>query len=321
MDTHLEFDKPTAPLLSNMAQQFSGWLAVSGNVRDEDIRFRIDGRPVNVQLARRPDAERVFSRRYVVGWSFLVAPDVLYDHPRRTLCLDVWAGDRKIYARTYCKSKNLMPETHSSPLFFMHVPKTAGTALRTFIDYAFRDFPILLVYGDAPGIGAAVASTTYLEFTRTREIIFGHIDYTFVRAVREVNPKVVTVVRDPDQLVRSYLSFHPDPRPFFLDNPLVRHFSGNYSIPFGEVSAAHLDEAMRNIEADCYVLQQARLQEFADEVTGMFGMPRYAMTRVNETPVSAGVKRLDLPIDLRYDRQLFAACRERKDDFVSFLNR
>jgi len=322
MDAQLHVEVPSGVPLFNVTQRFGGWFAVRDGMRDAQLQFLVDGKPVDVTMGKRPDVEAIFAGMRVQGWSFLLTKDVLFQQPRRTLVLEARFGSNWTWTRTFCKSRHLMPAGRDSPLFFMHIPKTAGTALRHIVDYAFRDMPTLLVYGEGVGIGVGDVLTTYREFVRSRELLFGHYDVAFVRELQPDNPKVISTLRDPAELVRSYTDFNRTPQPRLLDNPLVRHFSGKSNVdPFGLIEEKHLHMALHNIEQHCHIVPSDGLQEFADELTTLFALPRYVVARVNETPPGSRHRHSDLPVDLRYDRQLYEICRaRRRGRFADFLN-
>jgi hypothetical protein len=320
MNVRVSIDRPASSLIYNAGQEFTGWLAYEASA-DQKPEFTIDGVPVNVTCYRREDVERILSRKRVVGWTFHLDPLRTFGQKQRTLELKVRLGDQWIHTRHFFKSKNLMAADCASSLFFMHIPKTAGTALRQFVDFAFSAYPSLFVYGDPPGLSLTQVLGPFREFAMTRELIFGHYDFGFARELYGSNPKVVTILRDPQELVRSYLDFVPEPAPQFVDNPLTRHICGlSYVEPFGLISAAHLEMALRTIDRHFYILQQDRLQEFADHFSQLFGLPHFAVPRINTADRNTRIEGVKLPVDLRYDMQLYEACRNRSVNFLEFLN-
>jgi hypothetical protein len=193
--------------------------------------------------------------------------------------------------------------------------------LRQLIDYAFHEFPTLAIYETYPGISIPQAVDSLMGFTRSRELLFGHYDFEFVRALDEVNPKVVTIFREPAELARSYLAFNENPAAEFLDNPLIRHLCGlSYTPPFGLISERHLERALSIIERNVYILQQDRLQEFADDVSAAFALPHFTIPQINQSPAVDGSVQTALPFDVSFDRQIYDACRERAGNFLDFLN-
>ncbi len=320
MEVKFHIDRPAGSLINNISQEFTGWLS-SDALADEPLEATIDGAAVEIACCRREDVEQRLPGKRVIGWAFHLDPARTFGQTRRTLELKLRLGDRWSSVRHYFKSKNLMPANRASPLFFMHIPKTAGTALRQFVDVAFSEYPSLLAYGDAPGVDLVRILGPLREFAQTRELFFGHYDLNFALELYEHDPKIVTIFRDPRELTRSYLEFAADPAPQLLDNPLTRHVCGlSYAEPFGLVSQEHLETALGRIHRHVYILQQDRLQEYADHVCQLFGLPHFAIPRINAADAKARSIRTDLPVDIRYDMQLYAACRDRPVDFLDFLN-
>ena len=321
MNILIHFDRPAGFLLNNISQGFSGWLAVPMPAEIEDLQVVVDDRATDVVFYRRDDVEQAMPGHQVICWTFHLDRTATMGQARRTLELKLLLGGQCVYTRHFYKSKNLRPVGQDGPLFFMHIPKTAGTALRQLIDYAFHEFPTLAIYETYPGISIPQAVDSLMGFTRSRELLFGHYDFEFVRALDEVNPKVVTIFREPAELARSYLAFNENPAPEFLDNPLIRHLCGlSYTPPFGLISERHLERALSIIERNVYILQQDRLQEFADDVSAAFALPHFTIPQINQSPAVDGSVRTALPFDVSFDRQIYDACRERAGNFLDFLN-
>ncbi len=307
--------------MQNLSQEFCGWIAISGHAKDQELEFAIDGTPVTAQCYRRQDVEQLWPGWYVRGWTFWLDLTPELRRARRTLEFSVRLGGQCLHKRRFYKSRSLMPEGNDGALYFMHIPKTAGTALRAYVDYAFKEFSSLLVYGHFPGINAGDIAGTYRSVARTRELFFGHFDCALPDELQDSNPKIVTVFRQPDELIRSYLRFGPDSNPIFLDNPLTRHVCGlSYAPPYGLITAKHLDLALLRIERHFHVVQQANLQQFADELSVTFGLPRFVLPRVNVNPNSDAGEPPTMPFDISFDTRLYDACRQHWRPFSSFLD-
>jgi len=316
----VHFDLPTSPLIFNLAQQFAGWIASAEPLDVAQLRFVAEGQPLVVEFRRREDVERAMPGSWVSGWSCTLDTFALR-RTARSVNLQLLLSDRLLYSRMFLKTRHLLPGVHNAPLFFMHVPKTAGTALRHIVDYAFASFPSLLVYGDAPGVSSDEVISTYNRFVDSREILFGHFDFALAQQFGGAEPKVITVLREPKAMVRSYLEFTPEPAGQMLDNPQVRHLCGlSYQEPFGLVTRQHLELALRRSASNCYMIQQDRLQEFADLLTRSFGLPPYRVERVNETVAALPAASEPVSVDLRYDTELYATCRNVSRDFFEFLD-
>jgi hypothetical protein len=320
MTVKFHLDRPASFLLNNLSQEFTGWLAASAQTDAAALKFLIDGNAVDVEFHARPDVQK--GPGWVsLGWTFRLDHAVMFGHARRTLELKVFRGDECVHSRHFYKSKDLMPAAGNSPLFFMHIPKTAGTALRQFVDCAFGSWPSMLLYGDFPGFPLERFSKEHWQLAKTRELIFGHYDFDLVRTVNDANPKIVTIFRDPMDLVRSYLRFSENPAPEFVDNPLVRHVCGlSYTAPFGLIGEQHLQQALLLVQRHFYIVQQERLQDFADSVTAAFGLPDFQIPQINRNTGTDTAMPAKLPFDVSFDQQLYEACRYPSCDFLEFLN-
>lgn len=321
MEFHVHVDRPTGFLIKNLQQTFTGWLAAKEMPSEARLSFVVDGVQVEPTLYPRVDVEQVLPGMRAVGWTLHLDHRVLARSKRRTLELLIRC-DQLEHRRYFFRCKELMHACNSSPLFFMHIPKTAGTALRQFVDYAFSGFPSLAIYGDYPGIVADQALDTYWDFTHRCELIFGHYAYDFAQTVHARNPKVVTIFRNPEDLVRSYANFNVDPNPVFLDNPLVRHVTGlGYDLPFGEVGPEHLNAALRIAERNLHVIPSSGLQDFANEISSTFAIPSFKVPKVNQNSQSGnGAREMTMPFDVRYDTALYEACVSRSTSFTDFLD-
>lgn len=318
MSVHVHFDRPAGILVQNLAQELCGWIAIPKHARNQELEFAIDGAPVAPHFYRRPDVEREWGRWHVQGWTFWVDLTSSFQGARRTLEFSVRLGGQPVHKRHFYKSRSLMPQSKDGALYFMHIPKTAGTALRAYVDFAFSELSSLLVYGHFPGMNVADVTGTYRSVAKTRELFFGHFDFALIDELQDSNPKIITVFRSPDEVIRSYLRFHPDPVPVFLDNPLVRHVCGlSYAPPYGLIRAEHFELALRRVER-LHVVQQHSLQQFADELSTTFGLARFPLPRINVGTRSQ--ERVNMPFDISYDIRLYEACRHRWQPFSSFLD-
>jgi hypothetical protein len=78
-------------------------------------------------------------------------------------------------------------------LYYIHIPKTAGTSLRSFLRNMIYGDKICEVYSQIRDLNEA----EYRKSVKNREIYFGHFSYGFHKLLKDKNPSYVTVLRDP----------------------------------------------------------------------------------------------------------------------------
>jgi hypothetical protein len=151
-------------------------------------------------------------------------------------------------------------------LFFMHIPKTAGTSLRVAIEAQPERLRSVCVYPD----DQFITTTRCLELGpaafKDADLIFGHFPYGF-HAISNRSYRYIAVVRDPFSMIKSYYLYakYIQKRSYMaacssiyeamikarvvdLDNSLVRHFSNR--IDPNPISEEDLLIAKQNIRKD-----------------------------------------------------------------------
>ena len=82
-------------------------------------------------------------------------------------------------------------------LYFLHIPKTAGTTLITILDQYFPDETVLKDHD-----WQSLLPTKPLEFTKYR-FVRGHFGFTIIKYLK--NPICITMLRNPyDTVISSY---------------------------------------------------------------------------------------------------------------------
>ena len=179
-----------------------------------------------------------------------------------------------------------------APLVYVHVPKAAGTTLKTILSRVYRGRPMLFFtprLGELERFGALPA-----EARRRVAVVAGHEPFGYQDVFRGcgVRPTVITVLREPVARVVSLFRYiHRDPEhprhaafvergttldevygelrlPAF-DNHQVRFLAGRAvrDKAFGSVDRADLEEAKRNLATGCAAFG---LQERFDESVAWF---------------------------------------------------
>jgi len=89
-------------------------------------------------------------------------------------------------------------------LYYIHIPKTAGTSLRSFLRNAINGEKMCEVYSDIGYWNAA----EYRKGVKDYEIFYGHFSFGFHELLEDNNPYYVTVLRDPIARVVSLYKHH-----------------------------------------------------------------------------------------------------------------
>ncbi len=85
-------------------------------------------------------------------------------------------------------TSNVFPVVRRAPLFFMHIPKTAGTSMRLFLETQYNDRDICLEEG--------WYTVKSLDQIAGKQLIRGHFQYN-LRQRLPPDAKLLTVLRDP----------------------------------------------------------------------------------------------------------------------------
>lgn len=189
-------------------------------------------------------------------------------------------------------------------LFVLHIPKTAGTTLRGIIGKQYTRKQII-------GMGASVeqGEARFWEMDDKKmeqmHVVFGHFSYGLHEALPYGRKySYVTLLRDPLKRALSEWLYIRGAKSHYLgraanqmtlagfvssgvtctlDNGMVRQLCGDggfgrsvphndMRIPFGEVSAAHLESAKDNIRRDFAVVgTQESFEESLELMCRMFG--------------------------------------------------
>src|SRR5438309_587566 len=86
------------------------------------------------------------------------------------------------------------------PVFFLHIPKTAGTALARFFEHRFPA-------GSIRWVNNGAAERERPELLDGARLVIGHVGYRFTRLFRQ-RPVVLTFLRDPvERAVSNYFFY------------------------------------------------------------------------------------------------------------------
>jgi len=294
-------DRPSSTLISNFNINIFGWIAVDDPLELQEIEFEIDNKLYDPTYFERNDLNNVSDLHKIKkGW---VINTKLVQNKSKIIKIKI-LKKKLIFQKTYLKGVALLQKEYRSPIYFMHIPKTAGTSFREFFDYIYKDNSVLYIYNDFPGVNAEAVQNLENIYIQSREAVFGHFA-TNLKIDNSYCSKYFTVLRDPAHLINSYNSFITHPDSEFFDNPLVRHISGiGYSVPFGSIDKTHLDAAIKALENNVYAIDMNHMQDFADEFTELLNMPKFQISTLNSRPhKNPPLKSVDF--DIKFDNMLY----------------
>ena len=85
-------------------------------------------------------------------------------------------------------------------LYYIHIPKTAGTSFRSFLKNAIYGDKLYEVYADVGYWNAR----EYRLLIRDYKVFFGHFSFGFHTLLKDTNPSYVTILRDPIARIVSF---------------------------------------------------------------------------------------------------------------------
>ncbi len=214
--------------------------------------------------------------------------------------------------------------TQACTLLFMHIPKTAGTALRETILNNYRQSEVAYIYPEPPGFPVQSLRELPLGQRARFSFVVGHFQY----GVHEEIPNdccYFTIVRNPLARVYSHYSYlvqHHSPLVFGkahlktlqevlengitanLDNLMVRCFAGvdEKDFPPGSINCEVYDLARRHADngfmyigqqeclADAYSFLQARFQWTWEIPPEMMNRGSYAREDTLNNPETEAIR-------------------------------
>ncbi len=207
--------------------------------------------------------------------------------------------------------------TPGPTLLFMHIPKTAGTALRQTILKNYRKSEVAYLYPEPPGFPSPNLRDLPLSQRSQFRFVVGHFQY----GIHEEMPNeywYFTVVRHPVERVWSHYHYLVDSKnaPILrgaklkglqetlegrvtanLDNLMVRCFSGinEKKFPPGSINAEIYELAKGHLEsAFLYVGRQERLDEAYSMLQAKMGWDPTLRTEMKNRGSYSSKERLDV---------------------------
>ena len=194
------------------------------------------------------------------------------------------------------RAKPGLSERKDITLIFIHIPKTAGTSIRSLLQGLVTPRKSVYLYPQGKAISKEEFKALPAERKAQIRVVMGHVMY----GIHELLPqqvRYVTMLRDPvDRVVSLYhhikrIPEHPlhqsvveknltleefvfSGRFLGADNEMVRHISGVRGLGFGQCSADVLKLAYRNIEThfECVLLMENMPRSIA-RLSEILGIP------------------------------------------------
>lgn len=255
-----------------------GWVGGCAPHAAADIRFQVNGVPQVFTVQERPDVKATGRYEFVLGFSLeLDVVAALHATPGATtgtVTFTIAAGDRTLYESRHIVDPHLTMEREAAPvLFFIHIPKTAGTKIRSIIHRNYPKSRILPVYQSGVGINGTSLSMLSRTTLNRYDVVFGH--YAHGLHQRFSRPALyATMLRDPvDLILSAYLfqrrtgarSHHISleeyiARERFCDNPMTRYLGG-CGMDKEMVEEADYEAALRHLRSFAFVGRQDRFAE------------------------------------------------------------
>ena len=221
-----------------------------GQARDEDVLAWADAQVSQPQLHGPGSVELILERLASVGLDHLVEPVRARLEPL-TAYLAMITGPRAPAG-----------EDHATTLY-MHIPLTAGTAVRASLEQVIPASERRLVYDHAAVEGAidsAAFAALPADERRGLSLVFGDFAYGFHRHIpgparyvvmlRHPIGRILSLYRAAGMPGPSLESWVFDDRRLEADNYMVRMLSGRNDVPFGACTEGMLQAAFDHIEAD-----------------------------------------------------------------------
>jgi hypothetical protein len=230
--------------------------------------------------------------------------------PNTVALLPTRAGDAARCRRWVPAIMCVLPDlvSSSAPLYFMHIPKTAGTSVRAVLAEQYRPEELLLVYEDELNLAHPDEAFTARARTRLHEtrIIYGHYYYG-IHELLGSRPIYVAIIRDPIERVLSFYNhsarvpgwpyysriqqgltladFVANCVDYQVNNLMTRMIAGvKERHELRVLSESYLEQAFAHISKSFLAIATVeRLNDMMELLKPTLGWKRYDLPRLNAT--------------------------------------
>ena len=277
----------------------SGWSeSAFTEARDEDVLAWADAQVAQPEQHGQGSVEQILDRTGQAGLGYLV---------------DAMNGRLEpLSAYLAMITGKRAPRGEGEPTtLYIHIPRTAGSAVRKSIEQVIEDRDVCMVY-DHREVDGAFSLDEFAALPEEQRaayaLVAGDFGYGFHRLVPGPTRYVVTLRHPIGRIISLYRaagmpgpsieSWVFDDERLEADNHMVRMISGWTDVPFGGCTQGMLDEAIANIEADFdAVLIRGSAARSAAVLGKAMGVTLPPFETVNADP--AGEDSYDPPKELR----------------------
>lgn len=323
LDLRFHVEAPSGPVAKRLCT-VSGWATLHAGARE--LRLLANGHPQNAVFTVRPDVVDRFGSLAAVGWRFTCDVAALEAEGADTLRVTCEVDGQAVAGHDIAISLAPLSRPRPPLHLFMHVPKTAGTSLKT----ALARQPTLAshwLYHCGPfDVSSQVAALSPRAW-QDLDLVGGHFPFGIHHSLGRTC-RYSAVLREPLSFLRSYFFYRKEVQRFppfrnldiveamerrldhLLDNCFTRFFVG--MPPERPVDGDALVEAMSNMERHFeFVGVMERMEESAKRLSRLFGIS-LELGLENVAPLSEEARAFDVakiaersaPF-VRYDEQLY----------------
>ena len=153
----------------------------------------------------REDIKNIVGHCCSSGWQFYF--DILkVVNPQNAICLEVLLNQRVVHQSLFKVVVNKFNNTNSELIFFIHMPKTGGTSIRTLMQEQPDIISLLNVYEEPSYVSTSLFSEFSSQSISTYDAIFGHFKYG-IHGLYNKSYKYITMIRNPYDFIKSYYFF------------------------------------------------------------------------------------------------------------------
>jgi hypothetical protein len=259
-------DLPADKVITERISTSCGWIRSSRPISTLDVLTN-GVRQELVQVHPRPDVEAIYPECCVLGWSCFFETASLMSVEQKALTIEIIVNGEirgKYFFR--CKISDFEAGLDTHVVYFMHIPKTAGSSMRLALEQDAAHLKMLRIYPAYPFITREQVGGFSKRAFNDLDIIYGHFTY----GIHELSSRpfrYISLVREPEALIRSYYFFakyiaeapeYVECKSIFeamnkiqdivFDNYMVRYFTGNFRED--KISMRDFYRAVANIERD-----------------------------------------------------------------------